>query len=384
LIRLAKNSGLLKKKSNKEAARKVKEREELERLHDGEKDLAARVEKHKAIIMAKLVEQNKQSMTDRLAIAMNGLVAAQSTESLDSVEEPTRSSECNMLLERARGSMKEKRYKEAFKIYEEVVLMSGETEDQDDELRILVTTECGVAAMYAGEVQFAIDHYNDALTLATKHDKRDVMSKILLNLASAYTEIGNDDLAATYIARCTSIGSTEVVRSASEIEAARVAAEALSFGYTPAAPTKSDVETLREMIFVEEDLSPRSFDEILDDAKSGDLDSLLDTLKGGGDNLRPLVRHQHTKLGVSALMLVAGLNRSDLVTLLLDLGADPNALDLRGHNALYWACKFGCSQTVELLFNRGCKFDASIGKGDIQSFNKDIVNIILKYATMKS
>ncbi len=52
-------------------------------------------------------------------------------------------------------------------------------------------------------------------------------------------------------------------------------------------------------------------DSILDKAKENDFHPLIELLKNGGEGSRRIIRHQHTKYRVSALMLAAGMNKVD-------------------------------------------------------------------------
>ncbi len=123
--------------------------------------------------------------------------------------------------------------------------------------------------------------------------------------------------------------------------------------------------------------SEKDFDEAIDVAKSGDLSKIVALIKTDGIRL---MRHQHSKYGVTAMMAAASLNRVDIVTLLLDIGANLHALDISGHNVLFWACKFGHVETVDALMKRGATFDAALTADDLKSFKKEVINAVLSHS----
>lgn len=80
-----------------------------------------------------------------------------------------------------------------------------------------------------------------------------------------------------------------------------------------------------------------------------------------------LVNYSEPKDGETALHLAARVNDEEMVTFLLELGAHPNVVDLKGRTAAMRAAEFGHVQTLEILASSGSdmKIKDVDGKGII-------------------
>lgn len=79
-----------------------------------------------------------------------------------------------------------------------------------------------------------------------------------------------------------------------------------------------------------------------------------------------LVNYSEPEEGETGLHLAARVNDEEMVRFLLDLGAHPNVIDLKGRTAAMRAAEFGHVQTLEILATAGSdmKIKDTDGKGE--------------------
>ena len=79
-----------------------------------------------------------------------------------------------------------------------------------------------------------------------------------------------------------------------------------------------------------------------------------------------LVNYSEPEEGETGLHLAARVNDEEMVRFLLDLGAHPNVIDLKGRTAAMRAAEFGHVQTLDILATAGSdmKVKDTDGKGE--------------------
>ena len=98
-----------------------------------------------------------------------------------------------------------------------------------------------------------------------------------------------------------------------------------------------------------------------------DIEKTKSLLDAGADPRRCL----HGAVAVAALR-----DDTEMLTMLLDAGADPSS---RSCSALYWACKFGKSDSVKLLFEHGAKACVSTLRKAWQSGSPETIDLVLDH-----
>lgn len=86
---------------------------------------------------------------------------------------------------------------------------------------------------------------------------------------------------------------------------------------------------------------------LIDGARHGDVEDVLEALKGGANV------NAQDDLGRTALHMASANGRLELVQLLLEAGADVGTCNVEKNTPLHWACLNGHVQVVALLLKYG-------------------------------
>ena len=114
------------------------------------------------------------------------------------------------------------------------------------------------------------------------------------------------------------------------------------------------------------------------------LDNDIDTVKSLLRINRELVNDKESKLKWTPLHLASALGHEEIITLLIDNGADLNAKDEDGKTPLFYASSKGHKEIVEILINHGADVNAMDKNNNnvlfqtVFSGHYDVVNILIK------